>query len=733
MPRVLNLLLPALVLLIVVAVLGIAVAWLIKADLSLPNEVPVAVRMQGEATAGKRLAVAGGASRSARATLAFELPREEPGHWLLWLPRDPFESIQLDGHDAAGKPWTTRLPGFFERVESDGFADGGYAMVLPKGLAGAQTLTLTVRGGVRAAPTPRIVGLDGALRLTGKEMVFASAIYAAWATLLVAALALYWALRDSLFLLYAQYTTTALLFMASLGGHLYQIPGLGWWNGFGTPGFWALMLLFNATALLTLLRFADAAGSRRSWVRALQGLLPVVAAAVPLALLSLLIPSLQGLLQPITTLAWSLSMLAAILATFDGARRGVPMAGATAAALLLLLFASGAHEAMQRGRLEEGFLARHGYQFALVLMSVILFVGLASRLALVRRRLDDETSARRDSEHRLQFERLRTGLAQALQEELRNVSADEIAGHAFRLLCRHARQLPGVNDAVVLGHGYQGNELLLAQAGDRQVSPLVQAVLAARAIVRIHAQQREPVQLRIDGARTSDDPRAPRYAIVPMRLPSPAWATLVVPASAAEGLAEDVLHGLAELARIAVSHAEEAHAAIQLRKTAEYDALTGSFNRRSLDQALAREFGPAARHAPLSVLFIDIDWFKRVNDEHGHACGDHCLRSVATTLRAELRPTDALGRYGGEEFLVVLPGHVGASSRIIAERLRQAVERTAIEWKGRTLALTISIGMAARRAEDADAATLLERADKALYAAKREGRNCVRVAPVYSG
>ena len=729
MSGVLNRLLPAIVLLAVMAVLGVAVAWLAKADAPLETEIPVSVRVDGEASPGKRVPVPGGATRSVGATLDFVLPQADAGHWLLWLPRDPLESIRVEGEDAAGKPWSQTLGGFFEHVPEDGYAPGGYAAVLPRGLAGAQRLRLVVRGGVRSAPTPRVLGLDGVLRYTGNEMVFASAIYAAWATLLVAALALYWALRDPLFLLYAKYTMTALLFMAAVNGHLYQVSWLGWLRGLGAPGFWAILLLFNAIALLTLLRFSDAASSRLRWVRGLQGLLPVATAAVPLSLLSLFATPLQAALQPMATLVWTLSMLAGIVVLLDGARRGVPMATATVAAMLLLFSASGAHEAMQRGWLAEGFIARHGFQFALVLMSVILFVGLSSRLALVRRRLDDETSARRDSEHRLRFERLRAGFAQALQDDLRATPADEIATHAFHLLCRHAGELTGIGDAVVLGHGYLGNELLLAQFGDRQVSPLAQAALMARGIVRLHAQNREPVHLRIDGARASDDPRAPQYAIVPMRLPAPAWAALVLPVKAAEGLAVDDLHALVELVRLAVSHAEEAHASIQLRKTAEYDALTGSLNRRSLDQALAREFKPAAAREPLSVLFIDIDWFKRINDEHGHACGDHCLRSVAATLRAELRPDDVLGRYGGEEFLVLLPGHDAAASRVIAERLRQAMERAEIEWQGAAIALTISIGMAARRDGDGDAAALLERADKALYAAKREGRNRVCVAP----
>jgi diguanylate cyclase (GGDEF)-like protein len=735
MNRVLDRLLPTIALLAVMAVLGIAVAWLIRADTPPMPDIPMAVRSGGGEPASARLRVPGGAERRLQATLAFDLPANGGAArpWMLWMPRDPVGFLRVEGKDAGGRSWSARIPGFFDRPDRDGFASGAYVIALPEGLAGAQELKLELRGSVRSAPVPRIVGLDGALRLAGNQMVFAGAIYAAWTTLLVAALALYWALRDSLCLLYAQYTTAALLFMATVNGHLYQIGWMGWMRGLGAPGYWAVMLLFNALALLTLLRFADTAGSHSPRVRGLQALVPVMVAAVPLALLSLLMPPLQAVLQPLATLAWSLSMLAAIVATLDGARRGVPMAAATVAAMLVLLLASLAHEAMMRGWLGEGFMVRHGYQFALVLMSVILFVGLGSRLALVRRRLDDETSARRDSEDRLRLERLRAGFSQALQADLRSAPVEEIATRAFASLCRHACELPVVRDAVVLGHGYQGNELLLAQPGDRRVSPLAQAALVARGIVRLHARNHEPVYLRIDGARASDDPRAPQYAIVPLRLRPPAWAALVVPVRTEQGLPPEQLHALVELARIAVAHAEEAHAAMQLRQTAEYDALTGSLNRRSLDSALAAEFKPSAAGSPLSVLFIDIDWFKRVNDEHGHACGDQCLRQVAAILRQQLRPADALGRYGGEEFLVLMPGQDGAASRLVAERLRQAVEAMSIEWQGKALRLTISIGMAARRDGDGDAASLLERADKALYAAKHEGRNCVRVAPAYSG
>ena len=136
--------------------------------------------------------------------------------------------------------------------------------------------------------------------------------------------------------------------------------------------------------------------------------------------------------------------------------------------------------------------------------------------------------------------------------------------------------------------------------------------------------------------------------------------------------------------------------------------------------------------SPLSVLFIDLDWFKPINDTHGHACGDHCLRAVAQALCGQLRPGDVVGRYGGEEFLVLLPGSDAAAARVLAERLRRTIEGLSIEWEGRRIRVTASFGLAGMRERDTGLASLLARADKALYQAKREGRNCVRAASAYA-
>jgi len=289
--------------------------------------------------------------------------------------------------------------------------------------------------------------------------------------------------------------------------------------------------------------------------------------------------------------------------------------------------------------------------------------------------------------------------------------------------------MTGASAAVVMGSGYLGHDLLVVQP-NQQPAGFAQYLQVTRGLLRTHALDREPINVRLGGTRPEDTEGKPLLAVIPLQLAFPAWAALVLPHDGRQGFEQDMLSALASMARLTVQQADEAYAAIQLRRTAEHDSLTGSQNRRSLDQALAREFkahGP--QDAALAVLFIDIDRFKHINDQLGHAGGDLCIRSIANSLRGELRPTDAMGRYGGDEFLVMLPGSDAAAARVIAERLRKAVENGQVYWQGDVVPLTVSIGMAARRETDRVPAALLERADKALYAAKNEGRNRVCVAP----
>ncbi len=160
------------------------------------------------------------------------------------------------------------------------------------------------------------------------------------------------------------------------------------------------------------------------------------------------------------------------------------------------------------------------------------------------------------------------------------------------------------------------------------------------------------------------------------------------------------------------------------------DALTGLYNRRYMETHLATLLAQAsARSKPLTVLIIDIDYFKSINDTYGHDAGDDVLRDFALRIKRSIRGIDLACRYGGEEFVLVMPETDLAVAAMVAERLRRriAAEPFVIQQGARNIPVTISIGIAALRDRSDTAAGLLKRADQALYRAKRDGRN--RVVP----
>jgi diguanylate cyclase (GGDEF)-like protein len=184
---------------------------------------------------------------------------------------------------------------------------------------------------------------------------------------------------------------------------------------------------------------------------------------------------------------------------------------------------------------------------------------------------------------------------------------------------------------------------------------------------------------------------------------------------------------------VATTERFAAHAALAMRNAdllervqqmAVTDGLTALANRRSFDRALERELQRAVRtNGRLSVVLVDIDHFKGLNDSHGHLVGDTVLRQVAAALRECGREYDTIARYGGEEFAAVLPGCTPGLALQVAERLRRAVEEAPTD-----VAVTASAGVATFPYDGVDAASLVQAADEALYAAKRAGRNLVRCA-----
>ncbi|WP_097459981.1 GGDEF domain-containing protein [Mangrovitalea sediminis] len=194
------------------------------------------------------------------------------------------------------------------------------------------------------------------------------------------------------------------------------------------------------------------------------------------------------------------------------------------------------------------------------------------------------------------------------------------------------------------------------------------------------------------------------------------------------GLREKLRHRNRELQ----SAMEELNSALaRIQELASRDALTGVFNRRHLFYVMAKEINRQRRaNGPFSVCILDIDFFKQVNDQYGHIAGDEVLKRVAEAVMNDLRNIDCFGRYGGEEFLLILPQTSLEGARIKAERVRQQIETLRFPSIDNAFRITVSIGVAEHWPEEEPDNTI-NRADSALYEAKTQGRNRIVIADAF--
>lgn len=201
-----------------------------------------------------------------------------------------------------------------------------------------------------------------------------------------------------------------------------------------------------------------------------------------------------------------------------------------------------------------------------------------------------------------------------------------------------------------------------------------------------------------------------------------------IPVLDANGEVAQVCLTIEDVTEHAVYEARLKHAMAEIEYLSTHDSLTGLVNRRTMERRLDTEIDRSRRYGtPCSVVIIDIDHFKDVNDTHGHLSGDEVLLEIAKVLRDALRSSDTACRYGGDEFVLVLPETGAGGASILSERIRDRLASTSMSIRGKKLSITVSIGLTELQGDKRTRLELLNEADQALYACKLSGRNRVVV------
>lgn len=283
------------------------------------------------------------------------------------------------------------------------------------------------------------------------------------------------------------------------------------------------------------------------------------------------------------------------------------------------------------------------------------------------------------------------------------------------VLWRHLPRFVDDHDGWVLAHaGGRWDELVNTGFKSPETSAAIEALATAALSQDARALQR-PEGSEHDG-----------HVCFPMVVGGRAVGVMGV-AFGAGGLSSGRRRMVAAAAALLAIAVRNVQLFAEVRDRSVRDELTGCFNRAHALEALDGELRRATRSdQPLSILMIDLDHFKTINDQHGHICGDEVLRTVGARLREVLRRSDIPCRYGGDEFLVVLPETALHAARHVADWLRHDLEDVVVKAGDTRVPLKVSIGVAASGSADTEITAFIERADTAMYRAKNGGRNCVR-------
>ena len=554
-------------------------------------------------------------------------------------------------------------------------------------------------------------------RITGT----AAMSYAICLVLAMVMIALYAATGQRSMVAFSWFAVLWLLVLMSLNGHLYQLPATAWFGRFGKHGTMSLMVLGIAAGIVLIHEHGTLAGEAHAprWKRAASA---SVIAAMAVAAVLLFAP-----LRPMVTwvfgqVAWFALTVIALVFCARAFRNRIPHRAAVMAAVLGAFAVCLMHLAHESGLVPQWWWTGRLLQIAGAVLCTVVAVSLARRIESYR----IELARARHTQQQMRRQMDAQTAIRTLENDLSTTLAD-VADPGLEFAAIH-RLLAAVTACL----GLEGAGLVQFP-GRRAPQVYAHPAITLDALRGWLAPRHGWVESVATGAAPMENhtpvvSRGMRSMLVPAQVLAGSHSLLVIerredaPAFTAADYA--ALAGMTLATREALARQRAARA---LLVTARIDALTGVLNRNSLDTDLAAVVAQSARtRSPLAVLFLDIDHFKRINDHLGHAAGDECLRAVARLLRANVRSGDLLGRYGGEEFVVVSPGATLAVAQQLGERIRAAVQMLEIEWEGHTIPVTISVGIAMRRRDEREVGHLLERADQALYDAKRRGRNQVR-------
>ena len=673
----------------------------------------------------------GGPERTFWLRLTLAAPAQDV--WVLAFDRIDLDRIALYLPRPDGT-WQRPIDGFFEPMPGGTLSPDSFAFALPGLTSEPRVHYAQVRGMTRMNLAPRLLRASEFRAHDRRIAAVTSASYAAVFVLMLSAFALYLALRERAYLWFVALTGGLLVTLFAINGHLYRVPGpslFAWW---GSDGLHALALGCCALALGFTRHFLELLRSAAPLDRRLRQAEYALAAVAAVCLLN--IDAFTTRLQMLTGMLACATALAIVLLALQAWRRGETLARAYALVWLILSLAVGARVALAVGWMPPNAIVLYGFQIAIAFCLFLMSIGLADRVMEFRKQRDRARLLKEQTDASLQVEQVRREFTEGLREQLRSTSpGGDLEWLAFRRLLGALRQLLPQQGSAVVAFGYHGLDLLMCEPMDAK--DRFSRLLAARGgTLKGLCRSRNAVQARLDEQTEPDapvlNPDGGLFAVVPMPMPVPGWGALLIERAPWEQFEPSELKLATEFLKQAVATTDEAASQAELKRKAELDPLTGAGNRRNgdvmLEQALRRAIGD---RKPLAVLFVDLDHFKQVNDKHGHAVGDDCLRVSADAIRRELAPDDVLVRYGGEEFLVILPGYNADQARQLGERIRQSIAHLRLDNGHEKVRFTVSIGVAGRLPGEEETAGIVERADKALYTAKRNGRNQVQVAQMY--